>query len=54
MIKPTIQFSHIRDFTKNGLGEEGRERDIGFEYSSNTNDWWLTKEEFLQKAKEYL
>ena len=53
VIKPTIQFSHITDFTTNAIGEQGLEKGIGFEYSSDKNDWWLTKEEFLQKAKEY-
>ena len=54
VIKPTIQFSHITDFTINTKGEKGVEKEIGFEYSSDKNDWWLSKEEFLQKAREYL
>ena len=54
VIKPTIQFSHIHDFTTNALGEKGKEIDYGFEYSSGTNDWWLTKDEFLELAKEFL
>ena len=54
VIKPTIQFNHITDYTKNNLGENGKELDIGFEYSSNTNDWWLSKEEFRKKAKEFI
>jgi UDP-N-acetylglucosamine 4,6-dehydratase len=36
------------------LGEKGEEKEIGFEYSSDKNDWWLSREEFLQKAKEFL
>jgi len=54
VIKPTITFSFEADYTKNNLGEKGKEKEIGFEYSSDKNDWWLTKEEFLEKAKEFL
>jgi UDP-N-acetylglucosamine 4,6-dehydratase len=54
VIKPTIQFSKISDFTINVLGEKGKELDIGFEYNSANNDKWLTKEEFLDLAKEFL
>jgi UDP-N-acetylglucosamine 4,6-dehydratase len=54
VIKPTITFSFYADYTKNNLNEKGVEKEIGFEYSSNTNDWWLTKEEFLKLAKEFL
>ncbi|QCI29086.1 UDP-N-acetylglucosamine 4,6-dehydratase (inverting) [Caminibacter pacificus] len=54
VIVPTINFNFRADYTKNNLGEVGKEKDIGFEYSSGTNDWWLTKEEFLELAKEFL
>jgi UDP-N-acetylglucosamine 4,6-dehydratase len=54
VIKPTIQFSKISDFTTNALGEKGKELDIGFEYNSANNKEWLTKEEFLELAKEFL
>ena len=54
VVKPTIQFSHITDFTTNAIGERGVEKEIGFEYSSDKNEWWLTKEEFLQKARGYM
>ncbi|NPA87318.1 MAG: polysaccharide biosynthesis protein, partial [Epsilonproteobacteria bacterium] len=54
VIVPTINFNFHADYTKNNLGEIGKEKDIGFEYSSGTNDWWLTKEEFLELAKEFL
>jgi UDP-N-acetylglucosamine 4,6-dehydratase len=54
VIKPTIQFSKISDITTNALGEKGKELDIGFEYNSANNDKWLTKEEFLDLAKEFL
>jgi len=54
VIKPTINFSFEANYLTNKLGEVGREVDYGFEYSSGNNDWWLTKEEFLEKAKEFL
>jgi UDP-N-acetylglucosamine 4,6-dehydratase len=54
VIKPTINFSFNADYTKNAIGEEGKEKEIGFEYSSDKNDKWLTKEEFLELAKEFL
>ncbi len=54
VIKPTIQFTYSTDYTLNNLGEKGKSLDYGFEYSSGNNDWWLTKEEFLEKAKEFL
>ncbi len=54
VIKPSIQFHTPVDYTKNSIGEKGVEKDIGFEFSSNNNDWWLTKENFLTKTKEYL
>ncbi|NPA55215.1 MAG: UDP-N-acetylglucosamine 4,6-dehydratase (inverting) [Epsilonproteobacteria bacterium] len=51
VIKPTINFSFIADYTTNLLGEKGVDMPVGFEYSSNTNDQWLTKEQFLQLLK---
>jgi UDP-N-acetylglucosamine 4,6-dehydratase len=54
VIKPTIQFNTPVDYTVNKLGEKGKEKEIGFEYASNKNDWWLSKEEFLELAKEFL
>jgi UDP-N-acetylglucosamine 4,6-dehydratase len=54
VIKPTIQFAGINDFTKNNLGEIGKELNIGFEYNSGNNSEWLTKEEFLKLVKEFL
>jgi len=47
VIKPTINFGFEADYTKNNLGEVGKERE-GFEYSSGTNDWWLSCEEFIK------
>jgi UDP-N-acetylglucosamine 4,6-dehydratase len=54
VIVPTINFNFSADYTKNNLGESGVYKDIGFEYSSGDNDWWLSCEEFLEKAKEFL
>jgi UDP-N-acetylglucosamine 4,6-dehydratase len=54
VIKPTIQFNTPVDYSVNKLGEKGVEKEIGFEYASNKNDWWLSKEEFLELAKEFL
>jgi UDP-N-acetylglucosamine 4,6-dehydratase len=54
VIKPTITFSFEADYTKNAIGEIGKEKEIGFEYSSDKNDWWLTREEFLELAKEFV
>jgi len=54
VIKPTININFIADYTVNNLGEKGKEVEYGFEYSSGNNDWWLSREEFLEKAKEFL
>jgi UDP-N-acetylglucosamine 4,6-dehydratase len=54
VIKPTIQFTHIANYTKNNLGEIGKELNLGFEYNSGNNTKWLNKEEFLKLAKEFL
>jgi len=54
VIEPTINFSFEADYTVNNIGEKGNLIEYGFEYSSGNNDWWLSREEFLQKAKEFL
>jgi UDP-N-acetylglucosamine 4,6-dehydratase len=51
VITPTIQFSHITDFTKNALGQEGKDIGIGFEYNSLNNTQWLTNEQFLEMVE---
>lgn len=51
VITPTIQFSHIKDFTINALGEQGKDIGIGFEYNSLNNSQWLTNEEFLDMVE---
>ncbi len=54
VIKPTIQFNDICDFSINRLGEKGTLVEQGFEYNSGNNAEWLTREAFLEMAKEYL
>jgi len=54
VIMPTINFSFSADYTTNNLGEKGKEKETGFEYSSGNNDKWLTREEFLKLAEEFL
>lgn len=51
IITPTIQFSYQSDFTKNGIGEEGKDIKIGFEYNSLNNNQWLTSNKFLEMLK---
>ena len=45
VIKPSIEFGENIDYTRNKLGEVGRPVPDGFEYSSGTNDVFLTVEE---------
>ncbi len=52
VIKPTIQFSDISDFSVNRLGEVGTPVEQGFEYNSGNNKEWLTKEQFLDMIKD--
>ena len=54
VIQPTIQFADRADFSINRLGEKGKPVKQGFEYNSGNNSEWLTHEEFLELAKEYL
>ena len=54
VIQPTIQFSHITDFTENRLGEKGLPVEQGFEYNSGNNTDWLTHDKLLEMAKEYI
>jgi len=54
VIQPTIQFSEKVDFSTNKLSEKGKPVKQGFEYNSGNNSEWLTHEEFLELAKEYL
>jgi len=52
VIKPTIQFTNMSDFTINRLGERGKPVPQGFEYNSGNNTQWLTQEEFLKIIKD--
>lgn len=52
VIQPTIQFSHVSDFTLNRLGEKGVPVAQGFEYNSGNNTEWLTNEQFLEMLKK--
>lgn len=52
VIQPTIQFSHIADFTSNRLGEKGVPVKQGFEYNSGNNSQWLSHEAFLEMIKD--
>ncbi len=54
VIKPTIQFTDMSDFSVNRLGEKGVPVEQGFEYNSGNNTEWLTHEELLEMAKEHL
>jgi UDP-N-acetylglucosamine 4,6-dehydratase len=48
VICPTIQFSQIRDYSKNCLDEVGIHVKQGFEYNSGNNTKWLEKDELLK------
>ncbi|WP_345980655.1 UDP-N-acetylglucosamine 4,6-dehydratase (inverting) [Sulfurimonas sp. HSL3-2] len=52
VIKPTIQFNHVCDFSVNNIGEKGVPVQQGFEYNSGNNTEWLTNEQFLDMIKE--
>lgn len=52
VITPTIQFSHIVDFTVNALGIVGKDIGIGFEYNSLNNTQWLSNGEFLEMVRK--
>lgn len=52
VIKPTIQFTYICDFSTNKLGEKGVPVEQGFEYNSGNNTEWLTHDEVLEMIKK--
>jgi UDP-N-acetylglucosamine 4,6-dehydratase len=52
VIKPTIQFTDMSDFSINRLGEKGVPVKQGFEYNSGNNTQWLTHEELLEMIKD--
>ena len=47
VIKPSIQYTNIADFSKNLLKEMGVPVELGFEYSSGNNTVWLENKDFL-------
>jgi UDP-N-acetylglucosamine 4,6-dehydratase len=53
VIKPTIQFTDIADFSTNRLGEKGVPVRQGFEYNSGNNTEWLTHKELLEMIKDF-
>ena len=48
VICPSIQFNHAVDYTKNALGEIGKNVEKNHEYNSGTNKEWLKQDEFLK------
>jgi UDP-N-acetylglucosamine 4,6-dehydratase/5-epimerase len=51
VIKPTIQYSDIVDFSVNNLGEKGKMVAQGFEYHSGKNSHFLTVDEVAEFNK---
>jgi UDP-N-acetylglucosamine 4,6-dehydratase len=51
VIRPTIQFSSLADFTINCLGERGSSVEPGFEYNSGKNPRFLSVEEIVALNK---
>ena len=54
VIQPTISFAFKVDYQENKIGEKGKPVQQGFEYNSGNNTEWLTHEQFLEMAEEYL
>ena len=54
VLTPTIMFNFITDYKNNNLGEIGTPVKQGFEYNSGNNDDWLSHEQFLEMAAEFL
>lgn len=54
VISPSIQFSQIRDFSENAIGEHGKLIGGDFEYSSNTNKIWLDSKGLLEMINDTL
>ena len=52
VIKPSIQFSGVADFSVNRLGEQGRPVEESFEYQSGRNPHFLTIEEIVALNRE--
>jgi UDP-N-acetylglucosamine 4,6-dehydratase len=47
MIRPSIEFNFVDDFTKNRLGEIGVPVGQNYEYNSGGNTEWLSSDKFL-------
>jgi len=54
VLMPTITFNFTASYEENRIGEKGTLVEQGFEYNSGNNDDWLTHEQFLEMADEYL
>ena len=52
VIKPSIQFSGVADFSENRLGERGQPVGQGFEYHSGRNPRFLSTEEIVALNRE--
>ena len=52
VIKPSIKFTTKMDYTTNMLGEVGKAVALGFEYSSDKNEIWLSSQELLEKIAQ--
>lgn len=52
VIKPSISFNTIVDYSTNAINEKGKSVEAGFEYNSKDNKIWLTNEELLLKLKQ--
>ena len=52
VIRPSIQFTFVNDFTNNRLGEIGVPVSQNYEYSSGVNFEWLSSEKFLNMVND--
>lgn len=52
VIQPSIPLSSKKNYQVNNINEKGVGVQNGFEYSSNRNTEWLTKEDFLKLIQE--
>lgn len=51
VMRPSIRFHsspNDNNFTSNALGEKGRDVELGFEYQSGSNPWFLTPSEIVE------
>ena len=52
VIRPSIEFTFVDDFTNNRLGETGVPVGQNYEYNSGGNTEWLSSEKFLNMAND--